>query len=472
MRWLFVLPSLLVLLAPSPASAHSFGALYNLPVPFWMYLYGGVGAIVASFLVIGYFLNEKKKDTTYKTITLTKYRAIAVLSNYRAITIYKAVGVFLFLLTILAGFIGNQFPVFNINMILFWIFFTLGLTYLTAFIGNVYAFINPLKVIVEIGEKFLLRRFDGRFTYPEKLAYYPAFIFYFLFICVELFAETGPREVSIIISVYSMITFVGILLIGKEAWFTYCDVFSVFFRLIGKIAPLEYRKGVLFLRPPFTGLLKEKASSVSLLIFILFMLSSTAFDGFKPTTPYYISYVENMQFLFQPLFKRHALLTYNTVCLFLSPFLFLSLYVFLLTLAKYVTSYKQSVEVLLLQFAYSLIPIAFAYNVAHYFTIIITEGSRIGRLISDPFGLNWNLFGTANWGYIKVVDTSIVWHSQVTIILVGHIVGVYVAHLISLSVFPSHKKALLSQVPMLVLMVIYTMAGLWILSQPITNNPG
>jgi hypothetical protein len=387
-----------------------------------------------------------------------------------AITFYKAVTVFLFLLTILAGFIGNQFPVFNINMILFWIFFTLGLTYLTAFVGNVYALINPLKIIVDIGEKLLHRRIGGIFTYPKNLEYYPAFIFYFLFIWVELFAETGPREVSILISIYAGITFLGTVLIGKDAWFTYCEIFSVFFRLLGKMAPLEYRNGVLFLRPPFTGLIKEKASSVSLLIFILFMLSSTAFDGFKPTTPYYISYVENMQFLFQPLFKRHALLTYNTVCLFLSPFLFLSLYVFLLTLAKYMTKYKQSVEVLLLQFAYSLIPIAFAYNVAHYFTLILTEGSRIGRLISDPFGFNWNLFGTANWGYIKVIDTSIVWHSQVTIILVGHIVGVYVAHLISLSVFPTHKKALLSQVPMLVLMVIYTMAGLWILSQPITSN--
>ncbi|EKE06153.1 MAG: FedB [uncultured bacterium] len=200
------------------------------------------------------------------------------------------------------------------------------------------------------------------------------------------------------------------------------------------------------------------------------MLSSTAFDGFRETTPFYRLYWQNLDDVFRPILGANSYETYQTLALFLSPFVFLSVYLLLIWLAKAVTNTKLSLRELSLQFAFSLIPIAFVYNVAHYYTLVVTEGSNMGRLISDPFGKNWNLFGTANWPNIPTVDTNFVWHSQVAFILLGHIVGVYIAHIIALKVFPSHKKALISQFPLLILMVIYTMAGLWILSQPITSG--
>lgn len=200
------------------------------------------------------------------------------------------------------------------------------------------------------------------------------------------------------------------------------------------------------------------------------MLSSTAYDGFRETVPFYRFYWQNLDGIFRPVFGETSYDAYQILGLFLSPFVFLTVYLLLVWLAKVVTKSKSTLMELSLQFAFSLIPIAFVYNVAHYYTLIITEGSNVGRLISDPFGLNWNLFGTASLPNIPTVDMNFVWHSQVILILLGHIVGVYLAHIIALKVFPSHKKALLSQFPMLVLMVIYTMAGLWILSQPITSG--
>lgn len=93
------------------------------------------------------------------------------------------------------------------------------------------------------------------------------------------------------------------------------------------------------------------------------------------------------------------------------------------------------------------------------------------RIISDPFGFGWNLFGTSGLATNPlIVSANIGWHLQVGIILVGHIAGVYLAHLVALRVFPSRKKALMSQLPMLVLMVMYTMIGLWILAQPIVGG--
>jgi hypothetical protein len=122
-----------------------------------------------------------------------------------------------------------------------------------------------------------------------------------------------------------------------------------------------------------------------------------------------------------------------------------------------------------LWFAYSLIPIAFVYNLGHYFTLLFTDAPRLLSLISDPFGAGWNLFGTAQFvpQPMSPPPARFVWHIQVGLILAGHVVSVYLAHAQALRIFPEGRKALWSQFPMLVLMVALTSVGLWILSLPI-----
>jgi hypothetical protein len=93
------------------------------------------------------------------------------------------------------------------------------------------------------------------------------------------------------------------------------------------------------------------------------------------------------------------------------------------------------------------------------------------QLVSDPFGWGWNLFGTARQGAEAViVPADWVWHSQVALILAGHVVSVYLAHARAVELFPRTRQAVLSQLPMLVLMVAFTAAGLWILSLPIASG--
>ena len=123
----------------------------------------------------------------------------------------------------------------------------------------------------------------------------------------------------------------------------------------------------------------------------------------------------------------------------------------------------------MLRFTYSLVPIAFVYNVTHYYTLLLAQGGQIVRLVSDPFGWGWNLFGTARWRVEPwVVDVEAIWHTQVALILLGHIVSVYVAHMEALKLFGSPRRAAMSQLPILVLMVLFTTSGLWILSLPLS----
>ena len=89
-------------------------------------------------------------------------------------------------------------------------------------------------------------------------------------------------------------------------------------------------------------------------------------------------------------------------------------------------------------------------------------------MMSDPFSLGWNLLGTnGSFRDPIILDAGTVWHTQVALILSGHIVSVYLAHVEALKVFPDRRYAALSQAPMLALMVLLTTAGLWILSLPI-----
>jgi len=123
---------------------------------------------------------------------------------------------------------------------------------------------------------------------------------------------------------------------------------------------------------------------------------------------------------------------------------------------------------LLLRFSYSLVPIAIGYNVAHYFTWFVSQGLNMLSMLSDPLDRGWNLLGTRAWTVSTApLSADTVWYIQVGVLVGAHIIATYVAHKIALYEFKERRTALISQLPMLILMVGYTVFGLWILSQPV-----
>jgi hypothetical protein len=117
-------------------------------------------------------------------------------------------------------------------------------------------------------------------------------------------------------------------------------------------------------------------------------------------------------------------------------------------------------------FAHTLVPIALAYFIAHYFTLFVFQSQDLLRLASDPFGRGADLFGTADRRIdFQLVSAELIWGVQVAAIVVGHVVALALAHDRALQLAGSHRTAIRSQVPMLVLMVALTVAGLWSLSE-------
>jgi len=464
------LAATLLLVFPLGAGAHVFGQTYVLPLPFWMYAFTASAALALSFAVVGYFATAKSAPRH----AFAPQRQDLQRPQGPLFDALRALSVALLLLTMLTTLFGTPNPFANFGMTFFWIAFVLGLTYVVALIGDIYAAVNPWRGLCDLLEWRYPGAFRARIAYPARLGYYPALALYMAFIWLELFAHASPRGLGIALLAYTLINLGGAWLFGRDAWFRHGEMFGVILRLVAKMAPLEYASGRLRLRQPFVGLLEETADHPSLLLIVLFMLSSTAFDGVHETLPWVQVFWKQIYpplaaLIAQPyLFFVDVYYYWQWAMLFLSPFFYLAIYLAFILLMKRVVRSELSIRTLALEFAFSLVPIAFVYHVTHYYTLLVGTAPSLVPLASDPFGWGWNLFGNARQvADPVVVPADWVWHSQVALILAGHVVSVYLAHLRALQLFPRARQAVWSQLPMLVLMVVFTTAGLWILSLPI-----
>lgn len=118
------------------------------------------------------------------------------------------------------------------------------------------------------------------------------------------------------------------------------------------------------------------------------------------------------------------------------------------------------------KYAYALLPIALFYHLAHNMEHLLMEGPKVAALISDPFGWNWNLFGTARWSIPPLVSLDVLWIVQIALVLIGHVYSLWVAQKTSIRLFGDQRSAFRSQLPMLAGMIVFSVFSLWLLKQP------
>src|SRR5262249_18285145 len=127
----------------TPAQAHGFGQRYDLPLPLSLYVTGVCVAVVVTFLIVGLFVRDVPRSQTYPRLDLTAYglgQAIALPGVAFAL---RFCGVAIFIIIILAGFRGQSDPYRNIAPTLVWTILWVGIAYVCAFVGNLWALINP-----------------------------------------------------------------------------------------------------------------------------------------------------------------------------------------------------------------------------------------------------------------------------------------------------------------------------------------
>jgi hypothetical protein len=124
-----------------------------------------------------------------------------------------------------------------------------------------------------------------------------------------------------------------------------------------------------------------------------------------------------------------------------------------------------STRALARRFAHSLVPIALAYVVAHYFSLLAYQGQATAYLASDPLGDGTDLFGTASSAIdYSVVSANGIWYVQVGALVLGHLAALALAHDRALATWADRRTATRSQYWMLIVMLGFTSLGLWLLS--------
>jgi hypothetical protein len=202
--------------------------------------------------------------------------------------------------------------------------------------------------------------------------------------------------------------------------------------------------------------------------FVLLVLSSVLYDGLL-TTPEW-SEAEQQLVDLMPGLGEPGSIVVRTIGLVAFWAVFLAAYLAVSAVMS-VAAGSRSPREMAQSFAFTLVPIAIAYHLAHYLAYLLTQGQYIVPLVSDPLGYGWDLFGTAGYRVnIAIVGARFAWYAAVTSIVVGHFVAVYLADVRAHQLFGPRRAALRSQVPLTALMVVYTFISLSILSEPIVEH--
>lgn len=491
-------------LIPRPALAHGFGQRYDLPVPLWLWVTAAAAAVALSFVLMGLFLTARPGSRPPWRVNLLRMWPGRMLASRPVRALARLAAVAGLVLVVAAGLVGDQSPTRNLAPTAVWVAWWVGFAYLSALGGNLWALVNPWATLFAWAERLRGPRRAPPLRYPPWLGAWPAVALFWGFAWVELVftGRSVPAQLGRLLLGYSLLTWTGMGLCGRLVWLRQADPFAAAFGILARFAPTEVRvddpeacrrcsapcrgpegcvdceacfdrarpgRRAWNLRPFAAGLVEAGAVSPSTAVFVLLLLATVSFDGFT-ATPAWARLEGTLYTALAPLGDARLTII-GTLGLLAFPALFVAVYLAFARLMAWAAGDVLPTAEVARLFVLSLVPIAIAYHLAHYFTYLLIQGQLLIRLASDPFGWGWNLLGTARYRPdIGIVGARAVWYTAVGAIVLGHVLAVYVAHVVALREFPTRRAALRSQLPMLVLMLGYTVASLWIIAQPIVET--
>lgn len=448
--------------------AHGLGGVRDLPVPAWLFFWGGAVVLVVSFVLLGALWRRPLLARLAGGRAAAGALSRLVLSRALRIVL-QALSAGLFALVLAAALAGDTDPFRNLAPTWIYVIFWLGVPFLSAVVGDVWRVLSPWRAIADAAVWAWER--SGRearplAAYPERLGRWPAAVLLFAFAVLELAYSdpSNPRALAFATALYSYMTWFGFVAFGRERWSERGEAFAVLFGLFARIAPFVAREGRLVLRWPLTGLAGSE-SVPGTVAFLAVMLGTVGFDGFSRASTWQnlLADVEGPYVLENPGLADLLVSGVNLVGLLAFVALVAGAYLLACAAARSMVGAPRS---LVPDFLLGLVPIAFVYLVAHYFSLFVIQGQFAIPLLSDPLGKGWDLLGTA--GYLPnlaPLSPNTTWYVQVGSLVAGHVAGLSVAHDRAVALFRERDAALRSQYAMLALMVLLTVGGLWLLSR-------
>jgi hypothetical protein len=490
---------LLTVVAPLPASAHALGQTFQLPVPLALYLAGAGTAVAASFVVTAIVAREPPEQpaTTGTPIDQRLSRlASAALTMIGLVWWYGAIAAGLLL--------GGITP---LPAVLFWICIWVGLPIISVLIGNPWPSLSPFRStfagLEGLARRMGVQRLDLGWAYPAGLARWPAVALLAIAGWCELVlpGSDQPGTVAWLLIAYTLLTLLGMAAFGRVAWLRNAELLEVLLGWFGRIGLLGRRVTVptvcdgcdeacdprrcvdcpecavaadpgerrAELRPWFLGLADVRSAGWSDAALIVGALAIVSYDGLRETAGWRAPY-ELLLGAGQALLGSTSSLAFfgaDTAGLASIGIGFGLVFVAGVGLVRALGGHGapplgSSVGT----YAATLLPIAGGYLIAHYLTLVLQGAAWLPALLADlalaqPTTLVAPLL---DW-----MPISAVWYLSVGAIVVGHVAAVVSAHRIALRDAP--RRPVIAGVPLVALMVGYTVLSLWIIAQPIVIEP-
>jgi hypothetical protein len=485
---------LLWLTVPCPAVAHAIGGTFQLPVPRAIYLGSAALVVGASFVVALLVVRRDDALSRYPVLPLAAWPSRA------ASLLITLLGMMWWAWALLTAFVSGDTS--SVPGVLVWIVAWVGMPIIAIVLGNPWPSFSPFRTLFGVlqagGRAIGVRRLDLGMPYPPRLARWPAVGLLFAAIWAELVlpGSSNASTVGLLLAGYTLVTTGGMLVFGRIAWLRHAELFEVLLGWFGRIGPAGRRttdpaicegcaercdpqrcvecpecavvaepgERSVELRPWFAGLTEVPGSGWSDAAFILLVLAGVTFDGLHETSVWQ----GFLQFVGEPLVgligAGDADLVTGTLGLLLTWLGFFVVFAVAVSLAQRNSGFGRqgSFGTLAGDYAVTLLPIAAGYFIAHYLTLLIQGVVWLPELVANPSS---SVAPTLDW-----IPIAFVWYLSVGAIVLGHVVAIVLAHRLALRDRPrSRWKAGL---PLVLVMIGYTVLSLWIIAQPITANPG
>lgn len=436
--------------------AHGIGGAQDLPIPAEYAIAGASAALAVSFLVLALAWRTPRFDAARSGRPAPAWLSRVVDGRVLPGAL-RLLGLVFFGYVVWAAVLGPDLlvnPTFGVVYVLLWV----GLVPASLLLGPFYKAVSPVRTL-NLAFTRLLGGGDperGLFELPRWVGYWPAAVGLFAFVWLELVYpdSTYLSPVRLWFSVYLAVLLVGSALFGS-VWFERADPFEVYSTLVGHLSVFGRREdGTLVLRSPL-GNLDGVRAAPGLVAVVAVLFGSTAFDSFKDSSTW---------LLYTQTTGLHVPTLNTMVLLGFCAAVFVSFS--LATMATGVRGSEFDVRRSALPdlFAHSVVPIIVGYIVAHYLSYLVETGQQTLVQLSDPMNTGANLLGTADWEptYWLSTHPTFLAVTKVAAVVTGHVLGVVAAHDRAIKLLPKRHQ-LTGQLPLLFVMVCYTITGLYLL---------
>jgi hypothetical protein len=428
--------------------AHAFGARYDLPIPLVLFVLGGGLVVLLSFGLV--FRRSVPQDHA----PLPEYDGAQPPAPRRG---WGLLSLLVTAALTYAGLVGAQEIAENIVPTVFWLLVWIAVPLSCGLVGDWTRAVNPFAFLARLADNPRLRRLvlarDLPLPWPRVLGWWVAAALYFLLACSELvfnLTATLPRVIATGFLVYAVVSSVAGLLFGV-AWIERGEVFSVLFATWGRLG--WFRFGAAGSRGFTGGLRAPFEASASRIAFVLLLLISVNFDGLL-NTPRWATFE-----------AAHAG-TVGLHTLRVATFVVLAI---LLAVAHAVAP-----RVAFAGLLPSMVPIAFAYLLAHNLQYLLVNGQLLGPLIGNPTGTHAlglpSPFNDSFEPDPTFLSNGFYWYAGVVAIVAAHVLAVVLAHRYLAARGADERRARRSEYPWLVAMVAYTMVSLTLIAQPLVTE--